>query len=60
MKPRKDRQSARRVAAHLRNTRWAALTPAQQLAELDKRLGVGVGAKKQRARLAMAPRGAAA
>lgn len=35
-----------------RNEAWAKLTPAQQLNELDRRLGKGVGAKKQRARLA--------
>lgn len=28
-----------------------ALSPAQQIKELDKRLGVGMGAKKERARL---------
>jgi hypothetical protein len=31
--------------------RRASLSPTQQLKELDKRLGVGVGAKKERARL---------
>lgn len=30
---------------------WAALSPAKQLAALDARLGKGVGAQKQRARL---------
>ena len=34
-----------------RNERWAQLTPQQQLIELNKRLGEGVGAKKQRARI---------
>lgn len=32
--------------------KWRALTPAEQVARLDERLGVGVGAKKQRALLA--------
>ena len=31
-----------------RNERWAQLTPQQQLIELNKRLGKGVGAKKQK------------
>lgn len=34
-----------------RETRWKKLTVTQQLKELDSRLGVGVGATKQRARL---------
>ena len=34
-----------------RNKAWAQLTPKQQLEDLDRRLGKGVGAKKQRARI---------
>lgn len=34
-----------------RQASWAKLTPTQQLNELDRRLGKGVGAKKQRAKL---------
>ena len=34
-----------------RNEAWAQLTPEQQLASLDERLGKGIGAKKQRARI---------
>ena len=34
-----------------RNKAWAQLTPEQQLEDLDRRLGKGVGAKKQRARI---------
>ena len=34
-----------------RNKIWAQLTPEQQLNSLDVRLGKGIGAKKQRARI---------
>ena len=34
-----------------RNKYWAQLTPEQQIADLDKRLGKGIGAKKQRDRI---------
>ena len=37
--------------AIVRNEAWAQLTPEQQLASLDERLGKGIGAKKQRARI---------
>lgn len=42
----------RREKAEARNAKWAALTPEQQLAALDAKLGPGVGAKRQRAALA--------
>ena len=34
-----------------RNEAWAQLTPKQQIADLDRRLGKDIGAKKQRARI---------
>ena len=34
-----------------RNETWVKLTYEQQLADLDRRLGKGIGAKKQRARI---------
>ena len=34
-----------------RNETWAKLTYEQQLADLDRRLGKGIGAKKQRAKI---------
>jgi len=37
--------------AKVRNEAWAQLTPEQQLASLDERLGKGIGAKKQRAKI---------
>ena len=37
--------------AIVRNEAWAKLTPEQQLADLDRRLGKDIGAKKQRARI---------
>ena len=41
----------RRREGAIRNERWAALSAAQKLAELDRRLGLGIGAKRQRAKL---------
>ena len=38
--------------AERRNEAWRALTPEEQLASLDARLGAGVGARKQRERIA--------
>jgi len=35
-----------------RQAAWAALSPEEQLKAIDKRLGEGLGAKKQRAKLA--------
>ena len=37
--------------AKVRNEAWAQLTPEQQIADLDRRLGKGIGAKKQRAKI---------
>lgn len=51
MNGRADRER-RRNEAEARNAIWAALTPQQQLAELDKRFGAGKGATKQRKKLA--------
>lgn len=57
MKPRRgiarnsERREERRKNAEQRNQEWQKLTPAQQLAELDARLGVGQGAKKQRQKI---------
>lgn len=42
----------KRVEGAERNLEWLKLTPAQQLADLDRRLGKGVGAKRQREKLA--------
>ena len=48
LKHRRERQErAEEMKAHR-----ATLTVAQQLARLDARLGVGIGAKRERARLA--------
>ena len=41
----------RREEAERRNAAWSALDPKTQLDRLDNRLGKGVGAEKQRARL---------
>ena len=41
----------KQTEAIVRNEAWAKLTYEQQLADLDRRLGKGIGAKKQRARI---------
>ena len=43
--------SDKQKEATVRNEAWAKLTYEQQLADLDRRLGKGIGAKKQRARI---------
>jgi len=53
-KKRLDRQGVRRIEAEERQAEYAKLTPAQQVAMLDARLGKGLGAEKQRARIAKA------
>lgn len=50
--PRPDQAAAKASEAVDRNAAWAELSPLKQLADLDRRLGKGVGARKQRARLA--------
>ena len=43
--------STKQQEAIERNNFWASLTPQQQLESLDNRLGKGIGAKKQRAKI---------
>lgn len=50
--PRPDLNETKASEAKERQEAWCALTPSQQLVALDVRLGTGVGASKQRARLA--------
>jgi hypothetical protein len=49
--PRPDLTDLKRKEAIERDAAWRSLSAEQQLEQLDVRLGVGVGAKKQRARL---------
>jgi len=42
------------IEANTRNAAWKKLTHSEQLADLDRRLGKGLGAVKQRARIAAA------
>ena len=51
-KLRPDRKAARVEAAKVSMETWKAFGPSGQLDALDKRLGKGKGAVKQRARLA--------
>lgn len=46
-----NKPHGRRLAAEARNQSWAELPPESQLQILDARLGPGVGAKKQRAKI---------
>lgn len=46
-----NKKSIRRDEANKRAEQRSQLTPQQQLDVLDKRLGVGVGAKKEREKL---------
>ena len=41
----------KQTEATVRNEAWTKLTYEQQLADLDRRLGKGIGAKKQRAKI---------
>lgn len=54
---RPDRSESRKQNADASNQTWRAMSPKDQLAELDKRLGRGMGAAKQRARLQQALKG---
>lgn len=49
--PRPDNNDHKRSEALERGAAWAKLTPQEQLAALDKRLGRGTGAERQRARI---------
>ena len=44
-------KQTKQTEAIVRNEAWAKLTYEQQLADLDRRLGKDIGAKKQRARI---------
>lgn len=49
-----ERAEQKRSEAVARAIAWSALGPKEQLSALDNRLGAGVGAKRQRARIARA------
>ena len=44
-------KTTKRLEAEVRNEDWESLGPKEQLESLDRRLGVGKGAVKQRTRL---------
>lgn len=50
--PRPDLSKLKRQEAVERQTFYDTLSVSQKISELDRKLGVGLGAKKQRARLA--------
>ncbi len=47
-----NRKLQQKKERNSREAAWRALTPVQQLAELDRRLGDGLGASKQRNKIA--------
>lgn len=47
----RDNDNLKKQEAVERNEAWASLTPLQQMAALDRRLGTGVGAAKQRKKI---------
>ncbi len=49
--PRPDHNDYKKSEAKERDEAWRKLTPAEQLVALDRRLGAGKGATKQRARI---------
>lgn len=49
--PRPDQHAAKVKEAKKRQVDWASLSPSEQLVALDRRLGHGLGALKQRTRL---------
>ena len=51
MKLRHDRKAQRQSEAQARQASYDKLSPKEKLARLDKKLGKGQGAKKQRERL---------
>jgi len=44
----KKSKNQRRTEGDARNEAWRSLSPTEQLKDLDRRLGKGVGAKRQR------------
>ena len=51
--PGKDEHTQKkRAETIMRLSAWSILSPQEKLRRLDERLGVGVGAKRQRAKLA--------
>ena len=47
----KRRRKGNSAEVEARLEEWRAKTPVEQLADLDRRLGVGIGARKQRKRI---------
>lgn len=48
-----SKKEYRRARAEEMHEAWRSMSPQQQLADLDRRLGKGIGAVKQRARISL-------